>query len=51
MASFNGTIYSKSLGMDTNLNIITPRGKLTDTNGNIPRVAYLLHGLSDNAAA
>ena len=50
MASFNGTIYSRSLGMDTNLNIITPRGKLTD-NGNLPRVAYLLHGLSDNAAA
>ena len=50
MASFSGTVYSKSLGMDTNLNIITPRGKLSD-NGNIPRVAYLLHGLSDNAAA
>lgn len=50
MSSFSGTIYSRSLGMDTNLNIITPRGKLTD-NGNLPRVAYLLHGLSDNAAA
>ena len=51
MASFKGTIYSRSLGMDTNLNIITPRGKLTDNNGNLPRVAYLLHGLSDNATA
>ncbi|MBE6838717.1 MAG: acetylesterase [Ruminococcus sp.] len=51
MASFCGTVYSKALGMDTNLNIITPRGKSSAATGAAPRVAYLLHGLSDNAAA
>lgn len=50
MASFHGTVYSKALGMDTNLNVVTPRGKVSDAD-NSPRVAYLLHGLSDNAAA
>ena len=46
MADFTGNVYSKVLGMNTAVRIITPKRR----NHNGPfRAVYLLHGLSDNS--
>ena len=46
MADFTGNLYSKTLGMNTAVRIITPKRR----NHNKPfRAVYLLHGLSDNS--
>ena len=46
MADFTGNLYSKVLGMNTAVRIITPKRR----NHNGPfRAVYLLHGLSDNS--
>jgi S-formylglutathione hydrolase FrmB len=50
MAFFSGNIYSKSLLVDTQLNVILPQdGRRYIWNGS-PKTLILLHGLSDNAA-
>jgi S-formylglutathione hydrolase FrmB len=50
MAFFAGNIYSKSLLVDTQLNVILPQdGRRYIWEGN-PKTLILLHGLSDNAA-
>jgi putative tributyrin esterase len=50
MAFFTGNLYSKSLLIDTQLNIILPHdGRFYCGNGN-PKTLILLHGLSDNAS-
>lgn len=51
MAYFNGTIFSESLGMMTDIAVIIPdNGAARLENGDYP-VVYLLHGLSDNHSA
>jgi S-formylglutathione hydrolase FrmB len=50
MAFFTGNIYSKTLMMDTQLNVILPQdGRRYIWEGN-PKTLILLHGLTDNAA-
>ena len=61
MAYFTGSIYSRSLGMDTAIGVILPhdsrqrRGLAPLAGGRAPlekpRLLILLHGLSDNSAA
>jgi putative tributyrin esterase len=46
MAIFQGSIFSKTLGMYTGLSVATP--KETSAQDGPYRVIYLLHGLSDN---
>lgn len=51
MAYFNGTVYSETLGMMTDIAVIIPdNGMARLENGDYP-VVYLLHGLSDNHSA
>ena len=53
MAYFQGSVRSKALGMDTNVNVILPYDYY-DPQGNPGRydkVLYLLHGLKQNADA
>jgi S-formylglutathione hydrolase FrmB len=50
MAFFIGNIYSKSLLVDTQLNIILPQDGRRYIWRDNPKTLILLHGLSDNAA-
>lgn len=51
MAYFNGTIYSETLGMMTDIAVVIPdNGARRDDSGSYP-VLFLLHGLSDNHSA
>lgn len=60
MSFFSGTIFSRSLNMDTNIGVILPQDSRKCRNVepskqgisvlDIPRTLILLHGLSDNAS-
>lgn len=51
MAYFNGTIFSETLGMMTDIAVVIPdNGAKRLSDGSYP-VLYLLHGLSDNHSA
>lgn len=47
MALLEGSVFSKTLGMDTSLSVYLPQGGRNGGAGDCP-VLYLLHGLSDN---
>lgn len=51
MAFFTGNVYSKSLLLDTQLNIILPHDHRENRRKGSPKTLILLHGLSDNASA
>jgi S-formylglutathione hydrolase FrmB len=52
MAYFSGDIYSKSLGMTTNIKVILPdiSNDVTPMIAGDPKLLYLLHGLSANSS-
>jgi len=50
MAFFSGNIYSKSMLVDTQLNIILPQDGRRYEGAGSPKTLILLHGLSDNAS-
>lgn len=50
MAFLTGNVYSKALGMDTNLTVVSPR-KSTNYDSRPYRTVTLLHGLSDGSAS
>ncbi|MBQ9413908.1 MAG: esterase family protein [Clostridia bacterium] len=51
MAYFNGTIFSESLGMMTDIAVILPENRCRCLKDGTYPVLYLLHGLSDNHSA
>lgn len=51
MAFFTGNVYSRSMLLDTQLNIIVPQDGRNYSASCPPKTVILLHGLSDNASA
>lgn len=51
MAFFTGNVYSKSMLIDTQLNVIIPHDGRDYSAKAKPKTLILLHGLSDNASA
>lgn len=51
MAFFTGNVYSRSMLIDTQLNIIVPQDGRDYKEKRNPKTVILLHGLSDNASA
>ena len=50
MAFFQGNIYSKAIGMETQLYVSMPQDGRRYCTGKLPKTLILLHGISDNAS-
>ena len=51
MAVFRGDLFSKTLPMEVGVTVIMPEDRLMSGIRGLPKVLYLLHGLTDNNSA